>query len=171
VRKLVVALITLLGALRGSSKEYTPEIRELPRLTLRGGGCHRELLDDHGARICWGVIEKAGCISWVDTSGDTAKRNLFGSHCQPPGAKYGSEGNGSFFVEVDRGTFHLTCDDATYCERVFRRQAISACCSQAGMAPDAGWCDVPLDKGQECGVPLPKSVEDTCVRSDGGSSH
>jgi hypothetical protein len=118
MRALLVAIAIVTAAAPAPEKAF---INVLPRLSLRGSGCHRELLAADGGRICGAVVLDEGAracathAGWIRTpdGGTEFVTQRFGSGCLPPGPRFASLGRGFYFVEGKSGSaFTVLCDDA-----------------------------------------------------------
>ena len=122
-------LVLILTA--GPASKYGAEFTEMPGLTLRGTGCHRELLV-RGALLCTAFVRSVPkCHPAMITrdepdGGIFSERVLLGSSCLPPRLNTGAIGGGSFFVEQQDGGLIAWCDDGE--GRPSHREQILSCC-------------------------------------------
>lgn len=113
-------------------QKYGTHFEELPGLTLRGTGCHRDLLARDGSRVCSAVVKSVpncypALIVRQETDGGTmGQRVLLGATCAPPRLNTGAMGAGRFFVDGEDGGVVALCDDAD--GRDVTRKEIRDCC-------------------------------------------
>ena len=110
------------------------EVREIPGLSLRGVGCHVELLGADGGVICNAIVTPIReCVQMtthqIGDGGMVAKRFGMGSSCPPPRLGSAALGVGIYFVETRGQTFEVVCDDASKCQRNGFSGHIRACCA------------------------------------------
>ena len=121
----------LLAPLLASASERVWPVRweVLKGLALKGSGCHRNLVDENGKRICSGLAEPVptSCAVVVDSTPQEEKPIYFGSGCTPAGARFASLGSGFFYLEESDGSFRVVCDDAGLQDRWNFRDLINQC--------------------------------------------
>ena len=132
---------------------HAGDLTEVPGLSLRGNGCHLELLDPDSAVICGAIawpMSKCAPLNVSRTGADGGwihERFSMGSDCPPPRFSSGVMGRGSFLVEGASGVFSAICDDAYGCQRSILREQILRCCSQDKSIQDTAVCRVPPHEG------------------------
>ena len=155
----VLELVLLFGACSSAQHpvapgKYVGGLKEVPGLSLRGNGCHVELLDSNGSVICVAIafpIPKCAPMTVVGTGTDggiAVERFSIGSDCPAPRFTSGVAGAGGFFVEGKSGEFSVICDDASQCRRSAVRDKILECCRQDKSIQETEICRVaPADEG------------------------
>lgn len=122
------------------------EPRPLPGLSVRGTGCHVELLAPTGSVICTAIVTPLpGCLPFTGVrsevdGGTTVTRLRLGSECPSPRVPSTSFGGGSFYVEGPSGAVHAICDDASKCQRGGFRRQILECCRQDTSLQETALC-------------------------------
>lgn len=127
----VVAFVGLV--LLSSGPSGADEVREIPGLSLRGTGCHVELLGADGGVLCKAIVTPIReCVPMttfeMGDGGMVAKRFGMGSSCPPPRLGSAVLGAGIYFVETKGQAFEVVCDDASKCQRNGFASHIQACC-------------------------------------------
>lgn len=135
MRKVVVmrTIAGLVGLVLLASAPRVDQVREIPGLSLRGVGCHVELLGADGGVICKAIVTPIReCVPMtkleIGDAGMVAKRFGLGSSCPPPRLGSAALGEGIYFVETRGQTFEVVCDDASKCQRNGFSSHIRACC-------------------------------------------
>ena len=144
-------LILLLAA--APSPRWGRVSGEVPGLSLRGSGCHVDLMAPDGGVICSAVVRPLPpCTSLLiltNTSdgGMVGEKTFLGSSCPPPRLNSYSAGNGSFFVEHNGTVRSVICDNASRCQRNSHRAAILKCCREDRSLQRMGLCQVRAEAG------------------------
>lgn len=146
MRSTIVVLVVLLAA--GVIAEMPAGIKEVRGLSLRGDGCHVELLSSDGSVICTAIaahvpkctplmVSKIGLVP-----GAKLERWHLGSSCPLPRLASVDVGNGHFFIEVDEVVYNVVCDDASASVRNGFLSQIQRCCRQDKSIQGTPVCDV-----------------------------
>ncbi len=141
------------GSIGWHQPKYDGQRKEVPGLSLRGTGCHLEVLDSDSSVICRAIavpVPKCARLNVAGTGADggmTFEHLSMGSDCPPPRFSSGVIGPGQFFVEGTSGAFAAICDDAYWCQRSLLRQQIFECCRQDKSIQGTAVCKVTPHEG------------------------
>lgn len=133
--------------------KYAGQPKEVPGLSLRGQGCHVDVIDSDGTVICKGIafpVPKCSPLTVLRTGANgamTGERFSLGSDCPAPRFSSGVIGPGGFFVEGKSGGFEVICDDASKCQRSVLREQILDCCHQEKAIRNTAVCNVAPHEG------------------------
>jgi hypothetical protein len=126
---------------------------EVPGLSLRGDGCHVEVVAGDGGAVCSGIATLVPSCSplllmrsAID-GGMTGEKVSLGSWCPPPRIGSYSGGNGFFFLERRGQIFSVICDDASSCQRNSHSAEILKCCREDKTLHRLGLCRVKAEPG------------------------
>ena len=142
-----------IAVLAASPAKRSGEIEEIPGLSLRGEGCHVELLAPNGSTICTGIatsLPKCFPMTALTSSEDggmRVERFHLGSSCRTPRITSASLGPGSYFVDSADGGKSIICDNASSCQRRVFRERILNCCRHNTAIRDTAICDEPPQVG------------------------
>lgn len=169
----ILAIAASIGVLGGTPPPTsTDDIREIRGLSLRGKGCHVELLDADGSTICRAIaMPFPRCFpltvfARTPDGGMAGERLSLGSSCSPPRLTSAALGPGYFFVESDAGSFGVICDNASKCQRDVFSEQIRSCCRKDVGIQNTAICTVTPQHG----VCVEEDEDDSLSATERGSS-
>jgi hypothetical protein len=126
---------------------------EVVGLSIRGRGCHVELLGPDGGAVCTGIatpIRRCSSFTVFRDPGDggmVGEKSFLGSTCPTPHLSSYAMGNGTFFVEQNGTMYSLVCDDSSKCQRNSKSADILKCCREESSIRGSALCNVTPHSG------------------------
>jgi hypothetical protein len=151
MRTLLFPLLVLAGIVAAAchGQKYGTGSQTMSTLRLAGSGCHRDLVDADGSKICSGVllpVRQDGCLTQrglpaSSDAGPALVEERFGTSCEPNAPANAALGFGFFFFQDPKeGAVRILCDDASKEQLEIYADPILKCCDQANAGcPDFAW--------------------------------